>query len=140
MRRCKSKGCAEFSNWKPLMSSTSQRDKLGRFITGNSGGGRPKGSRNKLGEQFVQDLYVGWIEHGTAAISAMRRQKPAEYVKVVASILPKEISLHQRPLEEMSVDEIRDALARIAVAQSLLGDDEGTTHDGTAGTGTGKPH
>jgi hypothetical protein len=35
-----------------------QQDEKGRFLTGNSGGGRPKGSRNQLGEAFVADLYA----------------------------------------------------------------------------------
>ena len=30
-----------------------ERDGQGRFLTGNSGGGRPKGSRNKLTERFM---------------------------------------------------------------------------------------
>ena len=36
------------------------RDRNGRFLTGNSGGGRPKGSRNKLGEKFIEDAYEEW--------------------------------------------------------------------------------
>jgi len=43
----------------------SEKDpKPGRFLTGNSGGGRPKGSRNKLGEQFLEALVQDFTEHG----------------------------------------------------------------------------
>jgi hypothetical protein len=43
-----------------------ERDaKTGRFVTGNFGGpGRKLGSRNKLGEAFIEDLRDAWIEHG----------------------------------------------------------------------------
>lgn len=35
----------------------------GRFLTGNGGGGRPKGSRNKLGEQFLEALAQDFAEY-----------------------------------------------------------------------------
>jgi hypothetical protein len=35
----------------------------GRFVSGNNGGGRPKGSRNKLTTEFIDDLYAKWQEH-----------------------------------------------------------------------------
>ena len=124
-----------------MSNDRAQRDELGRFITGNNGGGRPKGSRNKLGEQLISDLYADWMEHGPAAIAAMRRQKPAEYVKVVAAILPKEVKVNERPLEEMSTDEIRDAIARIdEVRSALLEQDDGATNNGIGSEETGKPH
>jgi hypothetical protein len=37
----------------------------GRFLTGNSGGGRQRGSRNKLSEQFIADVYAQWQESGS---------------------------------------------------------------------------
>ena len=37
------------------------QDEKGRFVPGNNGGaGRPKGSRNLLGEAFIADLYEHW--------------------------------------------------------------------------------
>jgi hypothetical protein len=32
--------------------------------------GRPRGSRNKLGEVFITQLYTDWLEHGEAVIAA----------------------------------------------------------------------
>lgn len=82
----------------------------GRFLTGNSGGGRPKGSRNKLGEQFLEALAQDFAENGREAIVACREEKPTEYVKVVASLLPKELLVRKDPVNEMSDEEIADAL------------------------------
>jgi hypothetical protein len=82
----------------------------GRFLSGNSGGGRPKGSRNKLGEQFLEALTQDFTAHGQQAIVACREEKPTEYVKVVASLLPKELLVRKDPVDEMSDKEIEDGL------------------------------
>lgn len=69
-----------------------EQDSKGRFVAGNSGnGGRPKGARAKLGEQFLSALQKDFQEHGVGAIAVVREEKPDQYLKVVASILPKEI-------------------------------------------------
>jgi hypothetical protein len=65
----------------------------GRFLTGNIGGGRPRGSRNKLGEAFLTDIYADWREHGAASIERVRQERPDVYLRVVASILPKHLEL-----------------------------------------------
>lgn len=64
------------------------------FKPGQSGNpaGRPKGARSRLGEAFVDALLADWQQNGVQAIIDMRDEKPADYVKIVASILPKEIS------------------------------------------------
>ncbi len=82
----------------------------GRFLTGNIGGGRPKGSRNRLGEQFLEALAQDFAEHGQEAIVACREEKSTEYVKVVAGLLPKELQVRTDPENELSDKEIADAL------------------------------
>lgn len=95
---------------KPLL----QRDDKGRFIAGNSGnGGRPKGSRNKLGESFVADLLADWENHGSETIEQVRKERPADYLKVVASILPKDVNVNVRPLEEMTDDQLRKQVEQL---------------------------
>jgi len=82
----------------------------GRFLTGNSGGGRPKGSRNKLGEQFLEALAQDFTAHGQEAIVACREKKPAEYMRIVAGLPPKELQVLKDPVNEMSDEEIADVL------------------------------
>ena len=65
--------------------------KTGRFQTGNSGGGRPTGSRNRLGERFLDDLVQTWDTHGVAALQTCATAEPAQFCKIVAGILPREI-------------------------------------------------
>jgi hypothetical protein len=72
------------------MDETSWRDSKGRFIPGNSGlPGRPKGSRPKLGEAMIEDLYHHWLEHGAQAIQTVFETRPADYLKIVAMIVSK---------------------------------------------------
>ena len=63
-------------------------ERSGRFLTGNIGGGRPKGSRNKLGEKFIEDLYRKWKKHGTDVLERVVRDDPVQFMKVVANVLP----------------------------------------------------
>lgn len=67
--------------------------KTGQFVKGYKGGGRPKGSRNKLGEAFTEALYQDFQEHGERVIETVRAEKPDVYMRVVASLLPKEVKV-----------------------------------------------
>jgi hypothetical protein len=73
---------------------TDGRDpETGRFLAGNNGGGRQKGSRNKLGEAFIADAYRDWQKHGAAALRRMRETDPSGYVRVIAQILPDKLEV-----------------------------------------------
>jgi hypothetical protein len=92
----------------------------GRFLAGNSGnGGRKRGSRNKLGEAFLQDLYADWQQHGPQVIETCRRNKPEVYLKVVASLLPKELEIKENPFDGFTDDELA-ALIAAARDEALL--------------------
>lgn len=112
------------------------KDKVtGRFLTGNNGGGRPKGSRNKLGEQFLSDLQELWAEEGADVLKEARDDRPMEFAKMVAGILPKELLVRKAPEEDMTDDELADTLDALRdVARRLRGGDpsigEGTEAPG----------
>src|SRR5271154_5841440 len=73
----------------PIPSPT--RDQHGRFLTGNSGGGRRKGARNKLTELFLDAIADDFTEHGAEAIAKVRTDDPATYLKIVGSLVPREL-------------------------------------------------
>lgn len=77
--------------------------------------GRPVGSRNKLGEAFVADIYNDWKINGVETIEKVRREKPDAYMKVIASILPKEVNIKQ--LDDISDDEL---IARIRQLEHIV--------------------
>lgn len=102
----------------------------GRFLPGNSGfGGRPKGARNKLGEAFIQALHDDFEENGIAAIQQVRAEKPDQYLKVIASLLPKDVNLNIGDnLSELSDDELLGQLRALTegIAPILAALGEGT--------------
>ena len=79
-------------------------------------GGKPVGSRNKLQGDFMRELCNDFEANGKAAIIACRTEKPDVYVKVIASLMPKELEI-KRPLEELSEDEL---VAGVNALQSYL--------------------
>lgn len=69
-----------------------ERSKSGQFLPGHKGvGGRPLGSRNRLGEKFLDDLQAIWKKKGRAALERVASDDPATLVKVVASVLPRQL-------------------------------------------------
>jgi hypothetical protein len=75
------------------------------FKPGQSGNpaGRPKGARAKLTEDFLREMHADFQKHGAEAIAEVRQTKPDQYLKVVASILPKEIEASEETLDALSL-------------------------------------
>jgi Family of unknown function (DUF5681) len=65
------------------------------FKPGQSGNpaGRPRGSRNKLTDAFVQDVAAAWEQFGVEALERVARDEPATLLKVVASLMPKSLDV-----------------------------------------------
>jgi hypothetical protein len=62
-----------------------------RWQPGQSGcpNGRPKGARNKLSEAFLQALADDFEVNGKAVVEKVRTERPHDYLKVCASVMPK---------------------------------------------------
>jgi hypothetical protein len=88
---------------------TDARDKkTGQFGTGNSG--RPKGARNKLQAKFLDSLADDFEKEGEAVIRFVRADKPVDYLKIIASVLPKELLMPDSPLSDVSDEDLAEAI------------------------------
>jgi hypothetical protein len=86
-----------------------------KFEPGNTvGKGRPRGSRNRLTARIFEDVLSHWnepiegrnISKGIAALEVMRKEKPAEYVKIVTSLLPKELVFSDSTVQDLNDEQI----------------------------------
>ena len=65
-----------------------------QFKVGNPGGpGRPKGSRSKLSETFLQVLADDFDEYGLETIQKLRSERPDVYVGAIGRLMPKLLEL-----------------------------------------------
>ena len=77
--------------------------------------GRPKGSRNKLSEEFINELYADWCEHGSGVLKTVRETRPDVYLKVVASLLPRAPGV-----EESNAIQVHHIIKRIILDEGAL--------------------
>ena len=96
--------------------------------------GRPKGSRNKLSESFISALADDFDKNGVAVIENVRIEKPAEYLKIIAAIVPKEINVNDMTLQDMSDEELLERLDEVrSIAAALAGAKAGSGIGSKAG-------
>jgi hypothetical protein len=92
------------------------RNTKGQFQLGHSGG-RPKGSRNKLAAQVFEDILRHWCEpaapgstlrKGAEALETLYKEKPGEYLRLTASVLPREFIFENvtSDLDDEQIDEL----------------------------------
>ena len=99
-----------------IVAASPSRNKRGQFQQGSTGNpaGRPRGSRNRLGEEFLSALFEDFHKHGLSAIQECRLTNPSVYIRTIASLLPKETP--DTPSDEfanMSIEELRTEIIRM---------------------------
>ncbi|MBV9842403.1 MAG: hypothetical protein JOY99_12890 [Sphingomonadaceae bacterium] len=95
------------------------------WAPGQSGNpaGRPRGARNKLGEAFIADVLADWQQHGPAVIARVRTERPAIYLRVIASILPRELNVRTNELDELTDEQLETRLRAQLRALAAAGGD-----------------
>ncbi len=67
-----------------------------------------------------------WREHGATAIARVARHRPHEYLKIIASLVPRNFGLEKKgPLDELSDEELEaqiDVLRRLVAAEKQNSD------------------
>ena len=67
------------------------------FVKGQSGNptGRVPGSKNKISEKFISAITADFEKHGELVIERVRNDKPENYLKIVADLVPKDYNIGQ---------------------------------------------
>jgi hypothetical protein len=77
-----------------VVSKPMRNKATGRFLPGHKSiGGRKRGSRNLLSEQFLSDLHAEWKRSGKAVLESVAKEEPATFLKVVAGVMPRLIDI-----------------------------------------------
>lgn len=103
-------------------NDTAKNIKPYQFQPGNVANpkGRPKGSRNKFAEEFIKDFLADWEMAGPSAIQNCRLDDPAAYLRIAASLIPKEFSIKDgesildKLLEQLPADQLADFITALA--------------------------
>jgi hypothetical protein len=94
---------------------------MGLFVKGQpKTGGRRKGSRDRIATALLETIAEDFEKFGKEAVLIARKERPVEYLRVVASLLPKEFEITTHNIaNELSDDEL-DALIEHARQQREL--------------------
>lgn len=90
---------AERADFKTRFSASRQPEKTGR----------PRESRDRLTAKFLYEFAAHFEQHGATAIKALYDSDPEAYVRVAASLLPKEIEV-KRPMSGIEDDKLLAAI------------------------------
>jgi hypothetical protein len=99
------------------------------YTSANPSPGR-RGSRDKISRDFISALAKDFEVHGAAAIRKMRIKKPADYCKVIASLLPKQFEVREELFDGVSDTELAAIIA--AARGSLVAAEGGRGRDQAA--------
>lgn len=75
--------------------------------------GRPKESRDRLSRAFLTAMADDFEANGVDAITKVRTEDPSTYVRVVASLQPKELEI-TNPMQSLTDDKLAEAIELLA--------------------------
>jgi hypothetical protein len=72
-----------------------ERTRGGQFAKGHATpwGGRKPGSRGKLSEAFLADLFTEWKKSGRSALARVAKDQPETFLRIISSVMPKVLDL-----------------------------------------------
>lgn len=77
--------------------------------------GRPKGTRNKLTQDFVAAMCEDFRQHGAAVVEKVRTEKPDVYLRVIAGLVPQQVEVGEAgAFSDLSDDELDITIARMS--------------------------
>jgi len=95
-------------------------------------GGRAKGAKNRLSHAFLTALAEDFEQHGVEALKIAHIEKPVEYIRIVAGLMPKEFEIIDSRLTDLSDEELDVFIAKLrAQLRSPLVADVGSGEEPT---------
>lgn len=93
------------------------------FKPGQSGNpnGRPKGARDKLGFKFLEDLEEVWSKEGKACIEKAIKKNPADVIRVIAGLLPKQAEININKYDDMDAGQLVGSFRAALIEAATLG-------------------
>ena len=64
----------------------------GKFLPGNVGGGRPKGSKDKLNKQVISTLEKLWEARGADMVEQLAAEKPEVMMAMISRMIPQALA------------------------------------------------
>jgi hypothetical protein len=92
-------------------------------------GGRRKGARDRISTMLLDSLAKDFEEHGEGVIRIARVEQPVEYLKVIASLLPKEFEINDNRLAELSDDELDGVIEYVRTSLTGVTRDAGSREE-----------
>ncbi|HEY0525554.1 MAG TPA: hypothetical protein VGD08_19335 [Stellaceae bacterium] len=121
-------------------SPTPARKTSRRRSAASSAGAVPPPPRS--GTDVLAALAADFAQHGPTVIAAIRAEKPVEYLKLLASLLPKEPPLPPPvpdPIDGLTDDELTACIAELRAQIAADRQPAGAQPDGSEGSGTNEP-
>lgn len=90
---------------------TGQKQRGRPFQQGQSGNpsGRPRGARNRLSEILLSVVVDDFAAFGAEALAQLRQKDPATYLRLVASLVPRELILQHEEAPVVDYAELSEA-------------------------------
>ena len=100
----------------------------GKFIKGWKGGGRKKGSKDKLNQQVIATMEKLWAQRGEEIMDHLADTKPEVLAGLVARLIPQ--SLAEEAIQGIDSDEISDKNQEVRITLvNQVKDDPALAHD-----------
>jgi hypothetical protein len=112
----------------------------GQFVAGWKGGGRPKGSKDKLNQQVIGTLERLWSQRGDEIMEHLAAEKPEVLAGLVAKLIPQSLAAEaiegeatgkgqadQQVTVRVITEQKRDMLPPREVEGELIYDDDGAS-------------
>ena len=89
---------------------------------GRHPGGR-KNHKDRINYHFLKAMADDFELHGVSAIEKVRETTPAVYLKIVAGLVPRELKVQEKKVDDLSDEEILSALDKLNTIKSKFASD-----------------